>query len=328
MKLTESYLKKIIKEEMVNEVSIKDLMSKLGGREALKSFTPGLTPGTMAGAHDYRLDVSTLKRKAYENVKLLKGKLHQIERDNYDIFHIPADKLNQISGITKDKLKKYSIKDEDGVQHMGVGLLYVLDPTQRKEDLKKSFSKSQLEILNTKLDRANKEFENIYKTEFYSDIPRPPSAIEPSANEAMAAYSTFLTTHRAEADLAVPKEKPEHVTMLHRGRSSERISENKKGVNNTMQLTTERLKQIIKEELEAIVNEMGEETETEEVSEVDAEIASLEQQLAEAKGKKAAMKSGKMAGTRKVKNPYAGAASHKMTPAKAPAKRHDKKGGY
>lgn len=53
-----------------------------------------------------------------------------------------------------------------------------------------------------------------------------------------------------------------------------------------MQLTTARLKQIIKEELEAIVNEMGDE----EVSEVDAEIAELEQQLAEAK-KKAAAKS-------------------------------------
>lgn len=52
-----------------------------------------------------------------------------------------------------------------------------------------------------------------------------------------------------------------------------------------MQLTTAILKQIIKEELEAITNEMTEtETETE-VETVDAEIASLEQQLAEAKRK-------------------------------------------
>jgi predicted RNase H-like nuclease (RuvC/YqgF family) len=72
-----------------------------------------------------------------------------------------------------------------------------------------------------------------------------------------------------------------------------------------MQLTTARLKQIIKEELEAITNEMTEtETETE-VETVDAEIASLEQQLAEAKkkvemakGKKAAMKGDKMAAKR------------------------------
>jgi septal ring factor EnvC (AmiA/AmiB activator) len=70
-----------------------------------------------------------------------------------------------------------------------------------------------------------------------------------------------------------------------------------------MQLTTSRLKQIIKEELEAITSEMVE-TE-EEVSEIDAEIASLEQQLAEAKkskGKMAAMKGKgeKMAATRHV----------------------------
>ena len=63
-----------------------------------------------------------------------------------------------------------------------------------------------------------------------------------------------------------------------------------------MQLTTQRLKQIIKEELEAIVSEMGDETETEtELSTEEQEVASLEQQLAEAKkkvemGKKAAMK--------------------------------------
>lgn len=64
-----------------------------------------------------------------------------------------------------------------------------------------------------------------------------------------------------------------------------------------MQLTTQRLKQIIKEELEAIVSEMSDETETEtELSTEEQEVASLEQQLAEAKkkvemkGKKAAMK--------------------------------------
>ena len=58
-----------------------------------------------------------------------------------------------------------------------------------------------------------------------------------------------------------------------------------------MQLTTQRLKQIIKEELEAIVSEMGDETETE-LSAEEQEVASLEQQLAEAKdkAKKAAMK--------------------------------------
>lgn len=62
-----------------------------------------------------------------------------------------------------------------------------------------------------------------------------------------------------------------------------------------MQLTTQRLKQIIKEELEAIVSEMGDETETELTPE-EEKVASLEQQLAEAKkkvemkGKEAAMK--------------------------------------
>lgn len=57
-----------------------------------------------------------------------------------------------------------------------------------------------------------------------------------------------------------------------------------------MQLTTQRLKQIIKEELEAIVSEMSDE-ETE-LSAEEQEVASLEQQLAEAKdkAKKAAMK--------------------------------------
>ena len=105
-----------------------------------------------------------------------------------------------------------------------------------------------------------------------------------------------------------------------------------------MQLTTARLKEIIKEEIEAIKNEMAE-TE-EEVSEVDAEIASLEQQLAEAKkakenkeskGKIAAMKGKgeKMPATRHVGTRPPAAKKmkgedHKFTP----AKRHDKKSGY
>jgi len=84
-----------------------------------------------------------------------------------------------------------------------------------------------------------------------------------------------------------------------------------------MQLTTSRLKQIIKEELEAITNEM---TETEEeVDPVDAEIAALEQQLAEAK--KAKMQGAKGKATKKP----LGAASHpdhKMS--KMSGKRHDK----
>lgn len=52
-------------------------------------------------------------------------------------------------------------------------------------------------------------------------------------------------------------------------------------------LTQERLKQIIKEELEALMSEI------EEVSPEDAAIASLEQQLAEAKKAKAKKMSGK-----------------------------------
>ncbi len=55
-------------------------------------------------------------------------------------------------------------------------------------------------------------------------------------------------------------------------------------------LTQERLKQIIKEELEALMSEI------EETSPEDAKIAALEQQLAEAKKDK--MKKGKMAGKR------------------------------
>lgn len=58
-------------------------------------------------------------------------------------------------------------------------------------------------------------------------------------------------------------------------------------------LTQERLKQIIKEELEALMSEI------EEVTPEDAKIASLEQQLAEAKkAKMDKMKKGKMSGNR------------------------------
>jgi hypothetical protein len=87
-----------------------------------------------------------------------------------------------------------------------------------------------------------------------------------------------------------------------------------------MQLTTARLKQIIKEELEAITNETTEtETETE-VETVDAEIASLEQQLAEAKKAKAAklakqkMPAKRSTGTFGTKHPQA---DHKMQKAGA-----------
>jgi len=58
-------------------------------------------------------------------------------------------------------------------------------------------------------------------------------------------------------------------------------------------LTQERLKQIIKEELEALMSEI------EETSPEDATIASLEKQLAEAKkAKMDKMKKGKMSGNR------------------------------
>lgn len=99
-----------------------------------------------------------------------------------------------------------------------------------------------------------------------------------------------------------------------------------------MQLTTARLKQIIKEELEAIVNEMDDTTDTEttELTADEQEVASLEQQLAEAKkkvemakGKKAA-KDDKMPAKRMDtgKRPTQAAKmkgapeSHKMTPMK------------
>lgn len=83
-----------------------------------------------------------------------------------------------------------------------------------------------------------------------------------------------------------------------------------------MQLTTARLKQIIKEELEAVISQM-EDTETVEETEtavdpLDAEVASLEQQLAEAKAKKAA-KMGAANG-KATKKPLGAAAhpDHKM----------------
>jgi DNA primase large subunit len=60
-----------------------------------------------------------------------------------------------------------------------------------------------------------------------------------------------------------------------------------------MTLTKDVLVKLIKEELEALMAEQGEETEADPV---DAEIASLEQQLAEAKQKK--MQKGKLSGKR------------------------------
>lgn len=89
-----------------------------------------------------------------------------------------------------------------------------------------------------------------------------------------------------------------------------------------MQLTTQRLKQIIKEELEAIVAEMGTEEVETELSPEEQEVASLEQQLAEAKkkaemGKKAAMKGKeKPQGTRNMnvgKRPPAASTGSKKT---------------
>lgn len=62
-----------------------------------------------------------------------------------------------------------------------------------------------------------------------------------------------------------------------------------------MTLTKDVLVKLIKEELEALMAEQDEETETE-VDPVDAEIAQLEKQLAEAK--KAKMKKGAMSGKR------------------------------
>lgn len=85
-----------------------------------------------------------------------------------------------------------------------------------------------------------------------------------------------------------------------------------------MQLTTQRLKQIIKEELEAIVSEMSDE-ETE-LSAEEQEVASLEQQLAEAKdkAKKAAMK-GKEAAMKGKEKPQ-GKRGKTVAPAATPMK--------
>jgi len=86
-----------------------------------------------------------------------------------------------------------------------------------------------------------------------------------------------------------------------------------------MQLTTQRLKQIIKEELEAIVSEMSDETETELTAE-EEKVASLEQQLAEAK-KKVEMekKGGKKAAMSGSKAPV-GKRGKTVAPAAAPMK--------
>jgi len=89
-----------------------------------------------------------------------------------------------------------------------------------------------------------------------------------------------------------------------------------------MQLTTQRLKQIIKEELEAIVAEMGDETETELTAE-EQEVASLEQQLAEAK-KKAAAKS-KTGGMKVMKGDANAHSSAKSGMKAMSGKRHDTK---
>ena len=91
-----------------------------------------------------------------------------------------------------------------------------------------------------------------------------------------------------------------------------------------MQLTTQRLKQIIKEELEAIVAEMGDETETTtELSAEEQEVAALEQQLAEAK-KKAAAKS-KTGGMKMMKGDANAHSSAKSGMKPMSGKRHDMK---
>ena len=93
-----------------------------------------------------------------------------------------------------------------------------------------------------------------------------------------------------------------------------------------MQLTTARLKQIIKEELEAIVAEMGEETTettTTELTPEEQEVAALEQQLAEAK-KKAAAKS-KTGGMKVMKGDANAHSSAKAGMKPMSGKRHDMK---
>lgn len=66
-----------------------------------------------------------------------------------------------------------------------------------------------------------------------------------------------------------------------------------------MTLTKDVLVKLIKEELESIMAEQGEELE--EVNPVDAEIAELEKQLAEAKMKKGKMSGKRAAGGMKMK---------------------------
>jgi DNA primase large subunit len=79
-----------------------------------------------------------------------------------------------------------------------------------------------------------------------------------------------------------------------------------------MTLTKEVLKRIIKEELDKLVAEMGEEeVEETEVDPIDAQIADLEQQLAEAKKAKGIKKSKMTFGTKNAPE------SHKMKPAKS-----------
>jgi hypothetical protein len=85
-----------------------------------------------------------------------------------------------------------------------------------------------------------------------------------------------------------------------------------------MQLTTQRLKQIIKEELEAIVSEMSDETETELTAE-EQEVASLEQQLAEAKDKAKKAEMGKKAAMKGKEKPV-GKRGKTVAPAAAPMK--------
>ena len=90
-----------------------------------------------------------------------------------------------------------------------------------------------------------------------------------------------------------------------------------------MQLTTARLKQIIKEEFEAIVAEMGTEEVETELSPEEQEVASLEQQLAEAK-KKAAAKS-KTGGMKVMKGDANAHSSAKSGMKAMSGKRHDTK---
>lgn len=87
-----------------------------------------------------------------------------------------------------------------------------------------------------------------------------------------------------------------------------------------MTLTKDVLKRIIKEELDKIVAEMGEESAVEEteVDPVDAQIADLEQQLAEAK--KAKMQKGKGNAAKMGLGTKKKPESHKMKPLKSAKK--------